>query len=134
MSQTSLPSYPSFDPDDEVSSLPQKWEEYVGGLEDLMAACAITDHQRKFAILRFYGGEKLRKLEKQLSYDKDVLFGADPAANPVVPGAPDQYRALKEALTTHFAPCINETYARFQFRSISQEEGESVDTFFTRLR
>ena len=134
MSQTSLPSYPTFDPDDEVSSLPQKWEEYIGGLEDLMAACAINDHQRKFSVLRFYGGEKLRKLEKQLSYDKDVVFGADPAANPAVPGAPDQYRALKEALTAHFAPCVNETFARFQFRSISQEEGESIDTFTTRLR
>ena len=84
--------------------------------------------------MRFYGGEKLRKLEKQLVYDKGRLFGADPNANPAVAGAPDHYRALKEALTAHFAPCINETYARFKFRSITQNEDESIDTFVTSLR
>ena len=130
----SLPSYPPFDPDEEISSLPQKWEVWSDGLEDLLAACGITDHQRKWSTLKFYGGEKLRKLEKQLTYNKDTPYGADPAADPPVPGAPDCYRRLKEALTAHFAPCVNETYARFQFRSITQEEGESIDTLVTRLR
>ena len=129
-----LPSYPTFDPDEEISSLPQKWEEWSEGLEDLMSACAITDHERKFSVLKFYGGEKLRKLEKQLNYDKTTLFGADPNAQPPVVGALDHYRSLKEAFTAHFAPCINETYARFQFRSICQEESDSIDTFITRLR
>ena len=62
-----LPSYPPFDPDEEISSLPQKWEEWSDGLEDLMAACGITEHERKWSTLKFFGGEKLRKLEKQLT-------------------------------------------------------------------
>ena len=134
MANAALPPYPPFDPDDEISSLPQKWEDWVEGLEDLMAACAIVGHDRKWSILKFYGGDKLRKLEKQLTYDKTERYDADPAAQPPVPGTLDHYRRLKEALTSHFAPCINETYARFQFRSITQEEGESIDTFVTRLR
>ena len=69
-----LPSYPTFDPDEEISSLPQKWEEWSEGLEDLMSACAITDHERKFSVLKFYGGEKLRKLEKQLNYEPERGF------------------------------------------------------------
>ena len=129
-----LPSYPPFDPDEEITSLPQKWEEWSDGLEDLLAACGITDHQRKWSTLKFYGGEKLRKLEKQLTYNKDTPYGANAAADPPVLGTPDCYRRLKEALTAHFAPCVNETYARFQFRSITQEEGESIDTLVTRLR
>ena len=129
-----LPSYPPFDPDEEISSLPQKWEEWSDGLEDLMVTCGITDHERKWSTLKFFGGEKLRKLEKQLTYDKTAPFGADPNAQPAVLGTPDSYRRLKEALTAHFAPCVNETYARFQFRSIVQGESESVDTFITRLR
>ena len=128
-----LPPYPTFDPDEEISSLPQKWEEWSEGLEDLMSACAITEHDRKFSVLKFLGGEKLRKLEKQLTYDKTTLFGADPNANPPVAGIPDHYCSLKEALTTHFAPCVNETHARFQFQSINQEELESVNSFITRL-
>ena len=132
MASAALPSYPAFDTDEEVSSLPQKWEEWVDGLENLLAAVNITDHERKWNTLKFYGGEKLRKLEKQLDYDRAAVYGADPAQG--VAGTADHYRRLKEALTAHFAPCVNETYARFCFRSITQEEGESVDTFVTRLR
>ena len=38
-----LPAYPSFDTDEELSSLPQKWEDWAGGLEDLMSSldCAV---------------------------------------------------------------------------------------------
>ena len=134
MASSTLPPYPVFDTDDEISALPQKWEEWVDGLEDLMSALGITDHARKWSMMKFYGGDKLRKLEKQLAYDKAAPFAADPTANPPVAGRTDHYEQLKAALTAHFAPCVNETYARFKFRGISQDEGESVDTFVTRLR
>ena len=82
-----LPAYPVFDTDDDISSLPQRWEEWVGGLEDLMSSLAVADHERKWSMLRFYGGDKLRKLETQLQYDKRVPFGEDPAANSPVPSS-----------------------------------------------
>ena len=134
MATASLPPYPPFDTEDEISSLPQKWEEWVDGLEDMMSALAITDHERKWSMLKFYGGEKLRKLEKQLTYDKDALFGANPDVDPPIRGTANQYKSLKDALSAHFAPCVNETYARFRFRSIMQDESESFDTFVTSLR
>ena len=112
MAGATLPSYPAFDTDEEISSLPQKWEEWVDGLENLLAAVGITDHERKWNTLKFYGGEKLRKLEKQLTYDRTAVYGANADG---AGGTPDHYRRLKEALTAHFAPCINETYARFCF-------------------
>ena len=130
MANAALPAYPPFDTDEEISALPQKWEEWVEGLEDLLAAVNITGHERKWSTLKFYGGEKLRKIEKQLDYDKAEPYDADAQQA----GTQDHYRRLKEALTAHFAPCVNETYARFCFRSIAQEEGESVDAFVTRLR
>ena len=131
MANATLPPYPSFDTEDDISALPQKWEEWVDGLEDMMAALAITDHARKWSMLKFYGGDKIRKLEKQLAYDKAALFGADAAG---AGGRTDHYAQLKTALTNHFAPCVNETFAPFQFRSISQDENESIDTFITRTR
>ena len=115
MASAALPSYPAFDTDEEISSLPQKWEEWIDGLEDLLAAVGITDHERKWSTLKFYGGEKLRKLEKQLTYDRTAVYGANAGAEPPQAGTPDHYRRLKEALTAHFAPCVNETYARFCF-------------------
>ena len=66
MANATLPPYPSFDTEDDISALPQKWEEWVDGLEDMMAALAITDHARKWSMLKFYDGDKVRKLEKQL--------------------------------------------------------------------
>ena len=96
----SLPTYPVFDTDDEISSLPQKWEGWVGGLEDLISYLAIMDHSRKWSMLCFYGGEKLRNLETQLQYNKADPYGAGNDA------AENHYRRLKEALTAHLAPCV----------------------------
>ena len=98
-----------------------------------MSAFAITDHARKWSMMKYYRGDKLRKLEKQLQYDKTATIGADPAAVSPVAGRTDHYERLKTAFTDHFAPCVNETYARFKFRNISQDEGESVDTFVKRF-
>ena len=56
MATATLPPYPPFDTEDEISSLPQKWEEWVDGLEDMMSALAITNHDRKWSMLKFYGG------------------------------------------------------------------------------
>ena len=101
----SLPTYPVFDTDNEISLLPQKWKDWVGGLEDLMSSLAIADHSRKWSMHRFYGGKKLRKLETQLQCNKADPYGAGNDA------AKNHYRRLKEALTAHFAPCVNEVYA-----------------------
>ena len=43
MASATLPSYPAFDTDKEISSLPQKWEEWIDGLENLLAAVDIAD-------------------------------------------------------------------------------------------
>jgi hypothetical protein len=134
MAGATLPSYPSFDPDNDLSSLPQKWEEWLDGLETLISAMAITDHERKWSILKYYGGEKIRKLKKQLTYDKTTVYGADPAADPPIRGEADHFRHLKEAFTAHFAPIFNRKHARFRFHSICQEEDESIDAFVSRLR
>ena len=38
MASNMLPAYLVFDTDNDISLLPQKWEEWVGGLEDLTLA------------------------------------------------------------------------------------------------
>ena len=140
MTTAALPPYPVFDTDADAASLPQKWEEWIDGLEALLSAVDITDHQRKWSTLKFYGGEKLRKLEKQLDYDKTVPYDAEAGTRSSVRGTPgqcaseqgasmhdtptqgtqDHYRRLKEALTEHFSPRVNETFDRFCFRSMTQ--------------
>ena len=96
----------------------------MDGLETMMIALDIDNHKRKWALMLHYGGEKMRTLEKQIDYDKTAKFDE----------AEDNYRCLKEALTTHFAPSKNTTYASFLFHSMMQEEGELIDSYVTRLR
>ena len=64
MANATLLPYPFFDTEDDISALSQ-WEEWVDGLEE-MSALAIMDHARKWSMMKFNGGDKLRKLEKQL--------------------------------------------------------------------
>ena len=65
MANATLLPYQFFDTEDDISALSQ-WEEWVDGLEDMMSALAIMDHARKWSMMKFNGGDKLRKLEKQL--------------------------------------------------------------------
>ena len=96
MANATLPPYPVFDTEDDISALPQKWEEWVDRLEDLMSALAITDHARRWSMMKFYGGDKLRKPEKQLQYDKTAPIGADAAAQLPLAGRTDHYVRLRE--------------------------------------
>lgn len=53
-----------------------------------------------------------------------------------LPGADDlnDYEGAKEALHRHFDPQLNPDYELFKFRQAVQAEGETIDTFYGRLR
>ena len=123
-----IPTYPSFETDIDAASKPELWNQWIDGLEALMDAMGGVDHSRKWSMLRHYGGAELRNVEKQLDYDKTTPYGVGDAE--VV----DHYRRLKEALTTHFAPTQNITYANFLFGEMVQEDGEDIDCYVTRLK
>ena len=123
-----LPDYPQFDPDEDPLMLPSRWETWIDGLVNMLEAMAISDHARRFALLKHYAGPKCRGLEKHLPYDKTKKFGEDDSA------AADHYRSLKEAYTSHFAPKKNVLHARFNFHSMKQDDGEKTDAYAARLR
>ena len=93
MGGTAIPTYPEFDPDEEPSSLSQRWDDWLGGLETMMLALDATSHRRKWALLLHYGGAKVRAIEKQLEYDKTAKIDE----------VEDHYERLKTALTAYFA-------------------------------
>ena len=47
---------------------------------------------------------------------------------------PDEYGVAKRSLTEFFTPKKNTTYEIFKFRQGSQNSGETIDSFYTRLR
>ena len=76
---TGLPEYPQFDPDEDVATIPTRWEEWVEGLEVMLQGMAITEHSWKRAQLSHYSGPKCRSIAKHLGYDKNKLYGATDA-------------------------------------------------------
>ena len=47
---------------------------------------------------------------------------------------PRDYSVLKQSLEEYFTPKKNISYETFKFRQTTQKEGDSIDTFHTRLR
>ena len=76
------------------------------------------DEKRKRALLLHYSGPEVDEIFDTLedtSEDKD-------------------YKEAVEKLTAHFNPQVNTTYEVYNFRKAQQNEGESFDSFHTRLR
>jgi len=48
--------------------------------------------------------------------------------------AKTDYKKAVEKLTAHFNPQVNSTYKVYNFRKVQQNEGESFDSFYSRLR
>ena len=115
MAARALPEYAAFDPEEgDASTLPTRWEEWLYSLEIMIAAMGVTDHDRKWNLLNHYSGTKCQKIIRHLPYDKLKNFG--PGGN--APAEYDHYRALKEALTLHFAPKKNIVHATFVFHNM----------------
>ena len=49
-------------------------------------------------------------------------------------GEDKDYKTAVEKLTAHFNPQVNTTYEVYNFRKAQQNEAESLDSYYTRLR
>ena len=110
---------PPFDPDEDPSTTPQHWKNYLRKVERALVAWGIKEDARKHSILLHCGGDKLDLIEQNLVYDK--------TANAL-------FENLKTALNTYFEPKRNVTFSTYVFCQMKQEEGEGIDAFVTRLR
>ena len=106
----------------------QHWADWVENLNDYFSAAAITDADQKLSILKYCGGEDLRRIYKTL---KDTIV-LQTTKNP--PRQIDVFTASLTVLNKRFSPKENLTFERSKFRSIVQKDGESALSFVTRLR
>ena len=89
----------------------------------MVAAMGITNNaSRKKALLLHVSGEEVFDIVMTFT---DEQRGAD---------SEDGYKALKQSLANYFEPKKNIDYETFRFRQAKQNEGETVDSFCTRLR
>ena len=79
-------------------------------------ALNIRQEARQKALLLHYGGKEFMILCETLLTEED------------------NYEASKAKLNTYFEPKVNQTFETYCFRTMKQEEEETVDQFCTRLK
>ena len=113
----SLPSFPPFDVHADGNAGP-RWKKWLGRLERMLIGMNITVAKRKRALLLHYAGPEV-----------DEIFDTLPNT-----GDDSDYHTAVAKLNEYFSPQANTTYEVYNFRQTKQKEGESLDSFHTRLR
>ena len=123
---TAIPNLPPFIPDDDTTSVAQRWKRWSDRFDNLMTAMNITDNNRKKALLLHLAGESVYDVFQGLIVP-DVAEDADPAEDNV-------YLRAKRALDAHFDPQRNTEFEVYNFRKTQQMQGELIDSYHSRLR
>ncbi|XP_068738119.1 uncharacterized protein [Montipora capricornis] len=113
----SLPNFPPFTVHLDGNTGP-RWKKWLGRFERLTIAMGIANDKLKRAILLPYGGPEVDEIFETL---QDV-------------GEYKDYNKAIEKLTAYFSPQVNTTYEVYNFRQAKQKDGETLDSFHTRLR
>ena len=113
----SLPTFPPFQVHLDGNVGP-RWKKWLARFENLIVGMGIEDAKQKRALLLHYSGPEVDEI-----FDTLEDTGED-----------KDYKKAVEKLTAHFNPQVNTTYEVYNFRKAQQNEGESFDSFHTRLR
>ena len=104
---------------DPSSTSQQKiWEDFLENMNLYFEASNITDQKRKKALLLYIGGEDLRKIFSTCAIATENNLVYDNAVN---------------SLNNYFKTRINISAERHKFRQISQQPGENIKQFCTKL-
>ena len=125
-------SYPKFDLTDRTT-ISQRWSKYITRFENYMIAMDITVAARKKAILLHFAGTEVHDIFDNIPAPAAPAAAAaeDPPQNN---NQPDVFRQCVDALTQHFNPQSNTMINVYQFRKMKQEEGETLEEFYTKLK
>ena len=112
-----IPDFPPFNVHLDSNAGP-RWEKWLKRVERLFIGMNLDDKKQKRALLLHYAGP-----------DVDDIFDTLPDT-----GENDDYDTAVEKLNEYFNPQVNTTYEVYSFRMAKQKEGESLDSYHTRLR
>ena len=124
---TSLPNFENFHIYQDNENVGTRWRKWLTKFENLVCALDITTDARKKALLLHYGGDEIYEIYESFSEEKKGI-GA------TADGEPNEYNVLKKSFTDYFTPKKNTSYERLKFRNVTQNAGETIDSFHTRLR
>ena len=113
----SLPDFPSFNAHVDGSAEP-RWNKCLRRLERLFIGMNITIPKQKRTLLLHFAGPEV-----------DEIFDTLPDN-----GDNNDYDTAVKRLNAYFSPKTNIAYEVYNFRQTKQKEGESLDSYHTRLR
>ena len=114
-----------FQPDLDPASTADRWTKWVTSLEFYFDAADVTTDARKKALLLHHMGEATQDI---------FLSTIRPYLAAQVPRTAETYVNIKSALSSHFAPHVNEDFEIFRFRQARQLQDESMDEYAARLK
>ena len=115
---TVLPPFPAFSVHEDDASVGPRWKKWLKRFQMYLAVHDIKDTTRKRALLLYSAGEEVSDVFETLP-DR---------------GEDKEYDKAVAALNAYFQPKVNKTYEIYKFRNATQNSGETLDTFCTRLR
>ena len=124
---TSLPNFEIFHIYQDNEKIGNRWRKWLAKFENLVCALDITSDAHKKALLLHYGGEEIYEIYESLSDEKKGTCAA-------TDDEPNEYNVLKRSFTDYLTLKKNTSYERLRFRNITQNKGETIDSFHTRLR
>ena len=101
----------------ESTSAGPRWNKYLLRFENMMEAYEISDDKRKKALLLHHSGEEVFDIYSTLEDCKEL-----------------DYKTTCTKLNEYFNPKKCPEYEIHKFRKCAQNEKESIDEFYTRLR
>lgn len=105
-----------FNTETDPGSVGPRWTKWVQRFENYTTAMNITGDARLKALLLHMAGERVHDIYDTLAADDD------------------DYAATKQKLSVYFSPKKNVQYQVYVFRKATQEPGENLDSYHTRLR
>ena len=113
-----LPPFPPFSVHEDDASVGPRWKKWLKRFEMYLAAHEVKDPTRKRALLLYSAGEEVADIFETLPDQ----------------GEEKEYDKAVTALNAYFQPKVNKTYEIYMFRNATQNPGELLDSYCTRLR
>ncbi|CAH3025414.1 unnamed protein product, partial [Porites evermanni] len=107
------------------SALAPRWKKWLQSFQYFLIAKGVVNDAQKKALLLHTAGIEVQELYETLKDPSTDTFEEDTAT--------DTYKTVR-TLNVYFVTKLNEPYDRHVCRSMTQQDGETVDQFIARLR
>ena len=113
-----LPHFPTFDCNQDISSVFSRWKKYKKRFNLLCTAIGVTDDTQKLSMLLTYVGDDTYEIYENIIPTEGTL-----TLNEVL-----------ERFDNHFQPQVNISYEAYLFHQMKQRSEETLHQYYIRLR